>query len=183
MSGMSDPRGMPPPGAMPPVPQGAGYRAGPPPLPAGAVLATYGQRVGAYLIDALIAVLLTIPGTVLIVAGAVAGGGKDPNGLLIALGALLVLAGFAVHVWNQGWQQGATGQSWGKGLMHVRLVRAADGRPPGGPLGLGRWFLRQLLGNVSGGIYTIVTLLWPLWDDRRQTLDDKILSTLVVQAT
>jgi uncharacterized RDD family membrane protein YckC len=186
MSGMSDmgglPPGPPPPGAMPPVPQGAGFRAGPPPLPGGAVLASYGQRVGAYLIDALIALLLTVPGTAVIVAGALAGGGDEPNGVLIALGVPLILAGVAVHVWNQGWRQGASGQSWGKGFTHVRLVRAADGRPPGGPVGLGRWFLRQLLGNASGGVYTIVTLLWPLWDERRQTLDDKILSTLVVQA-
>lgn len=177
MSGMSDM------GGMPPVPQGAGYQAGPPPLPGGAVLASYGQRVGAYLIDALIAVVLTLPGTALIVAGALAASdGDKPNALLIVLGVLLILAGVAVHIWNQGWRQGATGQSWGKGITHVRLVRAADGRPPGGPVGLGRWFLRQLLGNVSGGVYSLLTLLWPLWDERRQTLDDKILSTLVVQA-
>ena len=194
MTAMSDMSGMPPqsqepyrppappPGAMPPVPQGAGGWTGAPPLPAGAVLASYGQRVGAYLIDVLIAILLTVPGTALIVAGAVAGGGNDPNGVLIALGVLLILAGVAVHIWNQGWQQGASGQSWGKGFTHVRLVRAADGRPPGGPTGLGRWFLRQLLGNITGGVYTLLTFLWPLWDERRQTLDDKILSTLVVQA-
>jgi hypothetical protein len=27
-----------------------------------------------------------------------------------------------------------------------------------------------------------VDLLWPLWDERRQTLDYKIVSTLVVEA-
>jgi RDD family len=55
-------------------------------------------------------------------------------------------------------------------------------QPPGGWTGVGRLFLRTLLGNVTGGIYTLLTYLWPLWDDKNQTLDDKMLSTLVVKA-
>jgi uncharacterized RDD family membrane protein YckC len=54
--------------------------------------------------------------------------------------------------------------------------------PPGGGIGLGRYFVRQLLGGVSAGIYTLLTYLWPLWDERKQSLDDKIFSTLVVRA-
>ena len=170
------------PGAMPPIsPAVGGWMVGPP-VPAGAVLASYGQRVAAYLIDALIALLLTVPGTVLIVVAAVAADDGDVNGGLIALGVVLILAGVVVHVWNQGWRQGAVGQSWGKGIMRIRLVRMADGVPPGGGIGLARYFLRQLLGNATGGVYTVVDLLWPLWDERRQTLDDKIVSTLVVEA-
>jgi uncharacterized RDD family membrane protein YckC len=171
-----------PPGPMPPAsPTAEGWTARPP-IPPGTVLAAYGQRVGAYLIDALIAVLLTAPGTALIVVASVSADGGGVNGGLLALGIVLILAGVAVHIWNQGWRQGAIGQSWGKGIMRIMLVRATDGVPPGGGIGLGRYFLRQLLGNVSGGIYTILTLLWPLWDERRQTLDDKIVSTLVVEA-
>jgi hypothetical protein len=30
--------------------------------------------------------------------------------------------------------------------------------------------------------YTIVDYLFPLWDEKKQTIDDKILSTLVVRA-
>jgi uncharacterized RDD family membrane protein YckC len=171
------------PGPMPPVqPPPAGWTPSPPvPLPAGVTLASYGQRVVAYLIDALIAVLLSIPGTILIVLSLVDVQDSGVNGVLLALGILLILAGVAVAIWNQGWRQGVTGQSWGKGFAHIKLVRAADGVPPGGGIGLGRWFLRSILGNVTSGIYTILTLLWPLWDERRQTLDDKIVSTLVVE--
>jgi uncharacterized RDD family membrane protein YckC len=170
------------PGAMPPIsPATGGWMVGPS-IPAGAVLASYGQRVAAYLIDALIALLLTVPGTVLIVVAALSADDGGVNGGLIAVGVVLILVGVAVHVWNQGWRQGVIGQSWGKGIMHIRLVRVADGVPPGGGIGLARYFLRQLLGNATGGIYTVVDLLWPLWDDRRQTLDDKIVSTLVVEA-
>jgi uncharacterized RDD family membrane protein YckC len=93
-----------------------------------------------------------------------------------------MLAALLFSVWNVGWRQGATGQSIGKGILRIRLVRMADGVPPGGGIGLGRYFIRTILGGVTSGVYTLVTLLWPLWDERRQTLDDKIVSTLVVEA-
>ena len=49
-------------------------------------------------------------------------------------------------------------------------------------MGLGRLLLRGFLGSITGGIYTVLTYLWPLWDERVQTLDDKIWSTLVIDA-
>jgi hypothetical protein len=39
-----------------------------------------------------------------------------------------------------------------------------------------------LLGGASFGVCTLLTYLWPLWDERRQSLDDKIFFTLVVRA-
>ena len=181
--GASQPPGQSP-GAMPPIAPAYGGWTARLPIPAGAVLASYGQRVAAYLIDALIAVLLTIPGTVVIVLAAVSASddGDGVNAGAIAIGVLLILAGVAVHIWNQGWRQGVIGQSWGKGIMRIRLVRVIDGVPPGGWIGLARYFIRQVLGNATGGIYTIVDFLWPLWDERRQTIDDKIVSTVVVEA-
>jgi len=52
----------------------------------------------------------------------------------------------------------------------------------GGWIGLGRFLVRTLLGAITGGVYTILTYLWPLWDEKKQTLDDKIFGTLVVRA-
>jgi uncharacterized RDD family membrane protein YckC len=102
-----------------------------------------------------------------------------PVGTVVA-GAALLLVGSLVTYWNVGWRQGATGQSIGKQVVGLRLVREADGRPLGGGLGLLRVLIRGGLGAVSGGVWSALTVLWPLWDPRRQTLEDKLLHTLVV---
>jgi uncharacterized RDD family membrane protein YckC len=164
------------PGSAPPAPYGASSA---PVRASGAPLASYGQRVGAYLIDGVIASVALVPGFVLLFVGAAAG--DNGNGALVALGGLLIVVGALFTVWNVGWRQGATGQSIGKGVMKIKLVRVADGVPPGGGVGLGRFFIRQILAGLTG-IYGLLTLLWPLWDERRQTLDDKIVGTLVVEA-
>jgi len=127
-----------------------------------------------------------LPGMAALIAGAAADsdgelGPDQPNGALIGLGVLLLVAGIGFQAWHQGWRQGAQGQSFGKQVVGVRLVSVERGVPPGGWVGLGRLALRGVLGNCTQGIYSIVTFLWPLWDPQRQTLDDKIFKTLVVR--
>jgi uncharacterized RDD family membrane protein YckC len=148
--------------------------------------ATWGQRAGALILDGLFGFLLYIPGVILLGIGARPvdredGGGSGGGGLIV-VGALLMLAAFAAQLWNQGWRQGAQGWSWGKQVLRIKLVRVADAQPPGGGVGIGRLLLRGVLGSVTFGVYTLLTYLWPLWDERSQSLDDKILNTLVVQA-
>jgi uncharacterized RDD family membrane protein YckC len=173
------------PGAPPAWPQGAGatpdtygMRS---PDPMGRPLVDYGDRVVAYIFDQLIAFALTLPGTLLIILGTAPAwdGVGDPSGFLILLGVLLVLAGIAVAIWNQGWVQGATGQSWGKGFRRIRLVSEESGQPIGGGLGLLRWLIFNGLSSITG-LYWLVTVLFPLWDEKRQTLEDKMLRTVVV---
>ncbi|MBM7790143.1 RDD family protein [Tenggerimyces flavus] len=159
--------------------------AGPASVP-GVVLASWGRRAGALLIDSLIfAVLLTI-GITFVALGAIrddqTSGADGLATILAVVGLVLCLAALGFHLWQLGWRQGACGQSFGKQVVGIRLVRVADGRPLGGGTGLGRLLLRALLGGVTSGIYTILTYLWPLWDDHRQTLDDKIFSTVVIRS-
>ena len=145
--------------------------------------ASWGSRALALILDTIFAFLVFVPGLVVIIAAAAGAENEDEvSGALVALGVLLLLAGLVVILWNQGWRQGAVGWSWGKQIMKIKLVRAADARPPGGWVGIGRLFLRSVLGNVTFGVYTLLTYLWPLWDERNQSLDDKMLSTLVVRA-
>ena len=138
------------------------------------------------MLDWLFAALLYIPGTVVLVIGAVraddAGRVDGASAGLITVGSLLMLAAVVVQLWNQGWRNGSQGWSWGKQIMRIKLVRLADAQLPGGWVGLGRLLLRGFLGSITGGIYTVLTYLWPLWDQRVQTLDDKIWSTLVIDA-
>ena len=188
------PYGQAPPYSQPPYPQQYpappyGGAWGAPPgigLPPGVRLASYGQRAAALLLDALFGFLLAIPGIVLIIIGVVRaedrGSFDGVSTTLIVLGALLEVAAVIVQLWNQGWRQGAQGWSWGKQVLRIKLLRIADGQPPSGGVGLGRLLVRGLLGGVTGGVYTVLTYLWPLWDERRQTLDDKIFSTIVAEA-
>lgn len=164
---------------------GQGQWGGPPPgygtAPA-VDYASWGQRALALILDGLFSLLLYLPGIVLLSIGAAMSDSGDGGGPLIIVGAVLMFAAFVVQIWNTGWRQGAQGWSWGKQVMKIKLVRAADAQPPGGWLGIGRLLLRTALGNITFGIYTLLTYLWPLWDERKQSLDDKMLSTLVVRA-
>ena len=183
------------PGQQPWTPQAPAYQQPPygqqnpwgaPPPGYGAPNVTYaswGSRALALVLDTIFAFLVFVPGLVVIIAAAAGAENEDEvSGALVALGVLLLLAGLVVILWNQGWRQGSVGWSWGKQVMKIKLVRAADARPPGGWVGIGRLFLRSVLGNVTFGVYTLLTYLWPLWDERKQSLDDKMLSTLVVRA-
>jgi len=128
--------------------------------------ASYGQRVGAYIID-----LLIIGGIVLIliVAGALA----DTPAPFVFAG----IFGLASVVYKPV-MEGARGQTLGKMAVNIKVVRAADA----GPIGYGEAFLRWLVGAVIGFIPfgTLVDLLWPLWDQYNQTLHDKVAKTIVV---
>ena len=152
--------------------------------------ASWGARAGALILDAIFGILLFIPA---IIAFAVAFSDADTttnpdgttevtnlNGALIAIAVVLAIAALVVAFWNQGWRQGSKGWSWGKQIVGIKLVAAATGQPPGGGTGIGRLLLRNVLGIVP--FYTIIDYLWPLWDEKNQTLDDKIISTLVVKA-
>ena len=77
-------------------------------------------------------------------------------------------------IWNRWIRAGRTGQSWGKKVVGIRLVREADGQP----IGAGLAFVRDLAHVVDGFFY--LGYLWPLWDPKRQTFADKICSTVVL---
>ena len=203
----ADPYGQPqqpppgPYGQQPPPPAPYGQQqpyapnAGYPANPYGAVAlpkesyASWGQRVGAYLLDYLLTLPFAIVGLILIVVGAAstassltynsATGTYDSSGaglsLLAVLGYLLwVIGAIGVTAWNRWYKGGKTGQSWGKRVMGIKLVREADGQP----LGAGMAFVRDLA-HVVDGLICDIGYLFPLWDVKRQTLADKILHTAV----
>ena len=62
-----------------------------------------------------------------------------------------------------------------KKIAGTRLILEATGAPPGGGLGVGRYFV-----HILDAIPCYVGFLWPLWDSKRQTFADKILKTVVV---
>lgn len=177
------PGSYPPPqgGYPPPPPQGAGYPgepypgAGYPPPPPGGVnpygggpsYASWGTRVGAYLLDALVTIPPYVLGAVL---GAAIGGG---------LGTLLIVIGAAgslgLAIWNRWIRAGNTGQSLGKTWTSIYLVDEATGRP----LGPGGAFLRDVLHILDGLCY--IGYIMAAFDPKVQTFADKIKGSVVVR--
>ena len=58
--------------------------------------------------------------------------------------------------------------------------RPADGSTLGGPVGLVRTGVLWLVGPVTGGLFVVLSMLWPLWDRKNRTLHDAIVSASVL---
>jgi uncharacterized RDD family membrane protein YckC len=167
------PYGAPQPGyGQPPAPAAGGYVADQPGFYMGRALANWPQRVGAYLIDYLIA---AIPAFLAVILFSGTDPGETPSAGAGFVAFLLYLVSLGIWLYNRAIQQGRTGQSWGKQVLNLRLVRMADGQPMGG----GMAFVRDLA-HILDAIPCYIGFLFPLWDARRQTFADKIMSTVVL---
>jgi uncharacterized RDD family membrane protein YckC len=87
---------------------------------------------------------------------------------------LSVMVGLAFVLWNYGYRQGTTGSSIGKSVMKFTVVSEKTGQP----LGFGLSIVRQLTHLVIDGLLCGIGFLFPLWDNKRQTLADKIVGTV-----
>ena len=175
--------GTPPPtyGSVPPA-----YGAAP--VPGGSVpFASWGARFGAYLLDALIGfgacVIPLVVGAVILATtsstttdsdGYTTVSGGNPLGyVFLGLGYLLI---FVFQIWNAVFRQGKTGQTLGKKIVGIQVVRADTGAV----LGTGGAFLRWLMLVILGGM-CFLDFLWPLWDEKKQSWHDKIATSVVLQ--
>jgi uncharacterized RDD family membrane protein YckC len=160
------------PGARPPSVFDAGY-------------ATWGNRVVGFLIDGLLVggamlVLSLVLGTFL--GGLASLGGRHGadtaiHGTCCMLLVLLPVATLLVGLYNSVYLISQRGFSIGQGVVKVKVVDAY-----GNLLTQGTAFVRLLarvgLGFVPFG--SMLDLLWPLWDERQQTLHDKAVGCYVV---
>jgi uncharacterized RDD family membrane protein YckC len=189
----------PPPGPPAPGPEGPPAYGGPVPAGgwqqpiaqqpgpgwAGKPLASWGSRLAAYLIDGLIllipAVLLTV---VVIAIAAGSDTGAIVTGIVGFLAFLVVALIYAPVLMARDGQN--NGQTWGKQMMNIRVVRDS-----GEPMSFGWAALREI--GVKGLAVTIASSIipfipwflnyfWPLWDDQNRCLHDMICSTHVVSA-
>jgi uncharacterized RDD family membrane protein YckC len=161
------------PGYGAPAPAAGGYVADPPGYYMGRVLANWPQRVGAYLIDDLIA---GIPAFLALILFSGSSSAETASAGAVLVSSLLYLLSLGIWIYNRAILMGRTGQSWGKQVLKLRLVRMADGQPMGG----GMAFLRDLL-HILDALLCYLGFLWPIWDARRQCLfSDKIMNTVVL---
>ncbi|HEX5910141.1 MAG TPA: RDD family protein [Thermoleophilaceae bacterium] len=147
-------------------------------------LASWGSRVGAQLLDALI---VTVAVILMIVVIVFAFALSDVLGIILAV--LLGLAIVALYVGYGGYfmaRDGSrNGQTLGKQIVGIRAVRD-NGQPFDLWTGILREFVVKnlLIGFVGGFFFSIPTILnylWPLWDDSDRCLHDMIVSTHVVR--
>ncbi len=134
-------------------------------------------RVASSLIDGLVVAVIAGVGFILAL---VVGGGIDSSGGMTAAGSIIyyvfLLAAIVVALWNQVFRQGRTGQSLGKSAVGTRLVSLQSGQP----IGAGMAFVRGIC-HIVDSIPCYLGYLWPIWDSKRQTFADKIVSTVVVR--
>jgi uncharacterized RDD family membrane protein YckC len=152
--------------------------------------ASWGARVGARLIDELLLAIGWVPyviGLVMVIGAIPPTSFDETTGLyttdgvgdtgMAALGGLLIIGGalvaLGIWLWNRVFRMGRTGQSVGKRVMRLYLVSEATGNP----MGAGMCFVRELAHYVDGIL--MLGYLWPIWDVKRQTFADKIVSTVV----
>ncbi|HYR17750.1 MAG TPA: RDD family protein [Mycobacterium sp.] len=93
----------------------------------------------------------------------------------LGLASLIItwLLSIAYLVWNYGYRQGTTGSSIGKSIMKFKVVSEKTGQP----IGFGMSIVRQLAHIIDGAI-CYIGYLFPLWDAKRQTIADKIMTTI-----
>lgn len=137
----------------------------------GRPLATWGQRLGALVIDELFIFIVTFCAVYTL------GVRRSFTGAMVSL----AMAGAYYAVLNGS----EMGQTFGKRAMGIQ-VRDATGS--GGTIGAGRAALRYVTVGLFRvvpffGLFTVLDGLWPLWDPRRQALHDKIAGSVVVRVT
>jgi uncharacterized RDD family membrane protein YckC len=162
---------------------------------AGGERASFGVRLGAWLLDGLLYGLLSmvfvIPGTILIAASfsdcstietrnnnfeLVCPPG-EPNGGMIAGGIALIVLGVLFVAFLYVRAMGRTGQTWGARIVGVRVI---DERT-GAPIGFGRALGRSLFASFISANVFYLGYLWMLWDDKKQTWQDKVVTSVVVR--
>jgi uncharacterized RDD family membrane protein YckC len=182
-----------PPVAPPPPPR-SGMPAFPAPSgfdePSGVLYATWGIRLGAYLIDALIFLIpLVLLYVVLhhshalevrVMMQQAHHKARHITLLPFLITAVLYLV-YATILCG-----GPRGQTVGMALVKIRVVRDQTHDALGYGRAFGRALLEQVLRQLGlivifGALIWIVDMLFPLWDGKRQTLHDKAASTVVLR--
>jgi uncharacterized RDD family membrane protein YckC len=157
--------------------------------------AGFGSRLGALLLDGLFILLcilpFAIPGAYLIFTayedcqtferfdgttdlvcppGAPDGGALGGGIAIIAIGYLLIMFIFVRML-------AKSGQTWGRRIANVKVIRADNGQQPG----WGRAIGRVLFASFISGQCCYLGYLWMLWDKDKRTWHDMVAGTRVVK--
>ena len=141
-------------------------------------------RLGAALLDGMIAGLLMLPGFFIVMAAGAFTHSNQPNTPLLIAGfgaiglAFIILLGVQIYLLT------TRGQTMGKKLLGIKIVNFDDEANPGFVKAfLLRMFVNGLIGSIPmiGFVYSLVDICFIFRDDRR-CLHDLLAGTKVVKA-
>jgi uncharacterized RDD family membrane protein YckC len=138
-----------------------------------------GTRLAAMILDGIVSGAMVYSPLLLIAAGGASGAeGRTADALAVA-GIGLALVGFVAWVWLTIRYVRQNGQTIGKKILGIKVVRA-----DGSPISLGRIFwLRNVVNALISVIplYVLVDVLF-IFGESRQCLHDKLADTIVIKA-
>ncbi len=158
--------------------------------PMGRELAHFGHRLGATLLDELVAFVIALPGIILLIATSSSHLVLLDNGMYqsqpsfkpIGVFGILVFGLLAVlYVPVILSMKGATFGNMALGTLVVDAGSGAQLRPGQAWGRTGTSWLISLVSSFALGIGSLLDSLWCLWDPNRQTLHDKAAKTFVVK--
>ncbi|MFQ5709629.1 MAG: RDD family protein [bacterium] len=85
-----------------------------------------------------------------------------------------VIGGIVFAVWNTIVRMGKTGQSLGRKFLNIAVLDQ-DGEP----IGIGRAFLREVIGRWISGLVCYIGYLNAFWDANKQMWHDKMANCYV----
>ena len=141
-----------------------------------------GIRLGATTLDSIIFAAMVYAPVLLASAGGgamAAAGSEGSSNVMLAAGSGLAVVGFTVWCWLTITYVSRNGQSIGKKLLGIKVVRS-----DGSPVSLGRLFW---LRNVVNGLFSLIPLYGfadaiSIFGESRQCLHDRIAGTIVLRA-
>jgi len=156
------------------------------PSPAGPELAQYGLRLGGWLIDWVILLVIGVVVSVLThsfhythISNNVDGFSSNDRSFRwgmpgVLLSALIIIAYGTLMCGS------SRAQTVGMMVTGTKAVKLSTGAPIGYPAALGRAVFEWLLAAIFF-LPWVLDMLFPLWDSKNQTLHDKVSGTIVVR--
>lgn len=146
-------------------------------------LASFGARALAWVIDTLVVVL---PVSVALVVLSLLLGDDLQDVWAFGVVPLSLVVAALYYPRTMGRTGPYEGQTWGKQLTRVRVVRL-DGKPVTGGTAVlrdvfAKWGIFQLLTVIAIFLPTVVNYIWPAFDKQGQALHDKMAATVVLRA-
>ncbi len=140
------------------------------PNPATGLKAGLARRFMAVILDDVLAIVLIVLSVRWLIAVDWSGSSFEiVIGLVSALALITYQVAFFVAL--------SVGMTPGKWILGIRVVDKRNGAIPG----LGRMFVREVVGKIISGFFAGLGFFWAIWDRDSQAWHDKIAGTVVVR--
>ncbi len=144
--------------------------------------ATFLQRFGATLIDLVLLgvfvfLMTVIPSIIFVLLSALVFKSDQASSIFGLVQIALQLLTYILCIIYPIYFTGKTGQTLGKKALHIKVVQLSTGEHPS----FVQAFVREIIGKIISQLIFGLGYLWPLWDEKKQAIHDKIAGTIVVQ--